>query len=185
MTPKRLPDPSKALPRDPTGSYLHLKLKRFVTIQDLTMPYAKKTWQQFPYDVAVSVAPNARSSCRQCHGKIDKDELRYQLMLQCHKGCKNSAYFHADCIWKYPETKRIFDIDEFAGFGDLPNPFKEKVKNDFATFLDSTTAGAKFKSKATESTPEESSKSKKRGEKSANLYEPLSAPAPKKGKSRL
>ena len=81
---KMVEDPSKELPRDPTGSYLHLKLKRYADIQDLSMPYAKKTWKEHPYDVSVSVAPNGRATCRQCHKKIEKNELRYQLMLQCH-----------------------------------------------------------------------------------------------------
>lgn len=34
--------PSEALPRDETGSYLHLKLKRFQSIDDLTMKFAQK-----------------------------------------------------------------------------------------------------------------------------------------------
>ena len=127
-------DPGKALPRDPTGSYLHLKLKRFKSIKKLTMPYAKKTWQQMPHDAGVEMAPNARASCRQCHNKIEKDELRYQLLLQCHKGCKISAFFHSDCIWKYPETAKIAKLEEFVGFDDLPQKEKKRVMKDFEKF---------------------------------------------------
>jgi hypothetical protein len=120
MASKGFPDPAKILPRDPTGSYLHLKLKRFADVSDLSMNFAKRTWQENPHDAAVSLAPNARASCRQCHGKIHKHELRYQLFLQCHKGCKTSAFFHSDCIWKYPETKKITEITEFFGLERLP-----------------------------------------------------------------
>lgn len=134
---KGLPDPSKVLPLDPTGSYLHLKLKRFAKMKDLSMPYAKKTWQEFPYDAAVSLAPNGRASCRQCHCKIDKNDLRFQLLLQCHKGCKNSAFFHSDCVWKYPETKKISEMSEIAGLETLPKIMKSQVEKDFASFLES------------------------------------------------
>ncbi|KAL3900430.1 MAG: hypothetical protein SGARI_006245, partial [Bacillariaceae sp.] len=124
-----LADPGKLLPRDPSGSYLHLKLKRFPSVKDLTMPYAKKTWQEMPHDAAVAMAPTGRALCRQCHEKIEKSELRFQLLLQCHKGCKMSAFFHADCVWKYPETKKITKVEEFNGLGSLPLEEKELVLN--------------------------------------------------------
>jgi hypothetical protein len=132
-----LADPGKALPRDPTGSYLHLKLKRFTSIKDLTMPYAKKTWQQFPHDASVAMAPNGRALCRQCHAKIEQGTLRYQLLLQCHKGCKNSAFFHADCLWQYPETKKIDKVEEFDGLDRLPPNEKESTLKRFEKFANS------------------------------------------------
>lgn len=90
----KMKDPSIELPRDETGSYLHLKLKRFESIEVLSMAYAKKTWTKIPRDAEIDVAPSSRSSCRQCHLPIEKGVLRIRLWLQCHKGCKNSAYFH-------------------------------------------------------------------------------------------
>ena len=116
----KMQDPSVLLPRDTTGSYLHLKLKRFPSVEALTMPYAKKTWREHPDDVEVEYASTGRSICRQCHQPIAKDDLRVRLWLQCHKGCKQSAYFHGkDCLWKYPETKKIEKLSEFAGLSKL------------------------------------------------------------------
>jgi hypothetical protein len=137
MASKELSDPANILPRDSTGSYLHLKLKRFANFCELSTTSARKTWHDNPHDAAVSLAANGRASCRQCHGKIDKQELRYQLLLQCHKGCKNSAFFHSDCIWKYPETKKITEITEFFGLEHLPKDTISKVKNDFVLFIKS------------------------------------------------
>ena len=127
-------DPHEELPRDESGSYLHLKLKRFSDINDLTMPFAKKTWKETPQDANVGMATTGRSSCRQCHKKIDKGSLRFQLWLQCHKGCKNSAYFHSDCIWKYPETSKIDSVDEFKGIDDLPKLEKDKLLKNYNLF---------------------------------------------------
>ena len=129
-----LADPGEELPRDPTGSYLHLKLKRFPSIKDLTMPYARKTWQQMPHDAAVAKAPNGRALCRHCHETIEKGALRYQLLLQCHKGCKTSAFFHANCVWKYPETRKITKVEEFAGLDNLPLQEKKSVLKQFEEF---------------------------------------------------
>ena len=127
-------DPSIELPRDPTGSYLHLKLKRFGSIQDLSMNYAIQTWKNIPHDAAVDFAPSTRSKCKQCHHVIPKGELRAQLFLQCHKGCKNSAYFHGtECVWKYPETSKLQNVNEFRGWEDLPmkekNYMQEQIRN--------------------------------------------------------
>ena len=130
-------DPSRELPRDPTGSYLHLKLKRFPSIQELSMNYAKTTWKKFPYDAQVDIAPTSRSSCRQCHQPIEKGEIRMRLMLQCHKGCKNSAYFHFgndDCFWKYPETSKLKQIDEINGLQDLSKSNQNLVSTKFNEF---------------------------------------------------
>ncbi|KAG7357150.1 polyADP-ribose polymerase and DNA-ligase Zn-finger region-containing protein [Nitzschia inconspicua] len=177
MGPNKLPDPSKVLPRDPTGSYLHLKLKRFANIQDLSMPYARTTWQQYPHDVAVSLAPNARAMCRQCHAKIGKNELRYQLLLQCHKGCKNAAYFHADCVWKYPETSKITNLDEFFGLDDLPQLIKATVEKDFSTFV---TSHLVDDNAGTDS----ATVTKKRAKTKASGDSVTSTPVKKKGKVR-
>lgn len=128
-------NPRVVLPRDETGRYLHLKLKRFENLEDLTMAYAKKTWQKVPHDGAVDMAPTSRSSCRWCHNTIPKGSLRYQLWLQCHKGCKNSAYFHPDCFFQYPETVKLMSTKEFHGLDSLPETEKSKVVKSFETFL--------------------------------------------------
>jgi hypothetical protein len=130
-------DPHQPLPRDESGSLLHLKLKRFTDISDLTMPFAKKTWKQIPQDASVSMATTGRSFCRQCHKNIEKGSLRFQLWLQCHKGCKNSAYFHSDCVWEYPETSKIISVDEFKGIDDLPKSEKDKLLEKFDLFSES------------------------------------------------
>jgi len=124
-------DPSKELPRDGTGSYLHLKLKRFSSVKDLTMPYARKTWHENPHHAEVNISSSRRSSCRQCHSAINKGELRMRLWLQCHKGCKNSAYFHEECFWKYPETIKLEDIAELMGLSALPEEHQSRVRRDF------------------------------------------------------
>jgi hypothetical protein len=136
---------SYPLSRDESGRYLHLKLKRFPSMQDLTTPSARRTWQENPHDGSVGLAPNSRSACRWCHGKIRKGCLRYQLFLQCHKGCKNSAYFHEDCIWHYPETVKMQSVGEFNGLDTLPEAEKENVEKSFANFVvskDSKAEGA-------------------------------------------
>ncbi len=129
-------EPSEELPRDETGSYLHLKLKRFRSIDDLTMPYAKKTWADHPHDAEIDYAPSSRSKCRHCHSMIQKGELRVRLWMQCHKGCKNSAYFHGkDCIWKYPEIAKIKETKEFVGLESL----REMEQNHVADTLEKLT----------------------------------------------
>jgi hypothetical protein len=126
-------DPTTKLPRDPTGSYLHLKLKRYPSINDLTMNYAKQTWREVPHDAEVDVSPSSKSSCRQCHKKIHKGQTRFRLWLQCDKGCKISAYFHhsSSCIWKYPETAKLESLEEILGFQQLPKKRREEVEKDF------------------------------------------------------
>jgi hypothetical protein len=125
-------DPCTVLPRDPTGSYLHLKLKRFPSIKALTMPHAKKTRRQMPHDATVELSPNARSSCRQCHAKIPKGDIRLCLFLQCHKGCKNKAFFHAGtCAWGYPETQKLLVISEIVGWRSLPAMEQKQMERAF------------------------------------------------------
>jgi hypothetical protein len=43
-----------------------------------------------------------------------------------------SAYFHGDdCVWNYPETSKIYCLEELAGFNDLPLNLQEKVSESF------------------------------------------------------
>jgi hypothetical protein len=124
--------PSEELIRDTTGSYLHLKLKRYPLVTDLTMSYAKKTWAEHPHDAEIDISSSARSKCRHCHSMIGKGALRARLWLQCHKGCKNSAYFHGtDCIWNYPETAKIESIKEFVGLEELPEAYQKQMHDQF------------------------------------------------------
>mmetsp|Transcript_68386 Transcript_68386/g.103123 ORF Transcript_68386/g.103123 Transcript_68386/m.103123 type:complete len:171 (-) Transcript_68386:32-544(-) len=127
-------DPSKELPRDPTGSYLHLKLKRYGRMKDLPMKYAISTWKKYPQDAEVDISPASRSSCRQCHSRIEKGNVRMRLFLQCHKGCKNIAYFHEECFWKYPETKKLESIKEIYNVDKLPKESQALVTNRFREF---------------------------------------------------
>jgi hypothetical protein len=125
-------NPHEELPRDATGSYLHLKVKRFASIDDLKMLYAKRTWKDKPHDAEADVSPSSRSACRQCHTKIGKGELRMRLWLQCHKGCKNSTYFHGkECFWIYPETAKLDSLDEIVGIDNLPINQQSKVRASF------------------------------------------------------
>lgn len=163
-------DPSNALPRDDTGSYLHLKLKRFPSIKELSMPYAKKTWVEHPQDADVDMAPSNRSKCRQCHSIIQKGDLRVRLWLQCHKGCKNSAYFHGkDCLWRYPETRKLESVNEFSGINMLPKEQQKYIEDEFKKRLpDDKNAG--YSSKRTKQeegnhTSESVNKSNKRSKK--------------------
>jgi hypothetical protein len=132
-------DPTTQLPRDESGSYLHLKLKRFSSIEDLIMPYAVKTWRSIPHDAEVDMSPSNRSTCRQCHSKINKGELRMRLWLQCHKGCKMSAYFHGQgCFWQYPETIKLGSVEELVGFEKLTAKEQQDVKKSFLLLSDSS-----------------------------------------------
>lgn len=124
-------DPSLLLPRDETGRYLHLKLKRFASIDDLTMPFAIKTWNETPHDAEVGISSSARSKCRDCHEVIKKGELRFRLWLQCHKGCKSSAYFHESCFYKYPESKKLESVEEIMGFVDLDRSVQNCIEASF------------------------------------------------------
>ena len=143
MTSSTDVDPTMELPRDGTGSYLHLKLKRFLHQEDrITMAYAHKTWKAHPHDAEIELSTSSTSTCRFCHVRIHKGELRARLWLQCHKGCKNSAYFHAgrgeqetDCIWKYPETAKLESIEEFVGFDRLPLDYQQEMKDQFERYL--------------------------------------------------
>ena len=128
MDPRR-----QELPRDGTGRYLHLRLKRFGSVNELQMKYAKETWRKHPHDAEVDVSANSRSSCRWCKEKIDKGDLRMRLWLQCHKGCKNSAYFHERCFWDYPETTKLVDggLEELHGWKTLPKPMRAVVEKGF------------------------------------------------------
>lgn len=131
-------DPTRELPRDMTGSYLHLKLKRFSNINDLSMKYAKTTWQKIPHHAEIDIASTNRSSCRHCHKTITKNQVRVRLWLQCHKGCKNSAYFHfKECFWSYPETSKLDTVDEIIGWDKLPTNHQQDLKERFDTFRQS------------------------------------------------
>ena len=124
--PRRTP-----LPRDETGRYLHLKLKRFSSVEELTLKYAKTTWETYPYDASVDIAPSSRSKCRFCRQTIHKGQLRYQLLLQCHHGCKNSAYFHSKCCYEYPETSKLRSVHEFHGLQSLDEHHQDIVMTTF------------------------------------------------------
>ena len=125
-------NPSTLLPRDTTGSYLHLKLKRFTSIDELTMSYAVRTWNDTPHHAEIDMSPSNRSKCRGCHSTIPKGSLRLRLFLQCHKGCKQSAYFHGSpCGWEYPETIKLESMDELVGWERLPVNVQTKVKEGF------------------------------------------------------
>lgn len=140
-------DPTIDLPRDKSGSYLHLKLKRFASQKDLTMPYAKKTWKTTPHDAEVDSSPSSRSSCRQCHQPIKKGDLRMRLWLQCHKGCKNSAYFHGrECTWKYPEMAKIVSTKEIIGFDKLPTTDQEYCSRELQKLQEQRRSAGKLES---------------------------------------
>jgi hypothetical protein len=134
---EEIEDPSKVLPRDLSGSYLHLKLKRYAKMEDLTMNYAKTTWKTFPQDAQADLSPTSQSSCRQCHDTIDKGDVRLRLYLQCHKGCKTAAFFHESCFWNYPETKKLERVEEIVGLEDLPDKNRKQVLQHFQAFHDS------------------------------------------------
>ena len=126
------PNPSALLPRDDTGSYLHLKLKRFASKDELTMSYAVTTWNKTPHHAEIDMSPSNRSKCRGCHSTIPKGSLRLRLFLQCHKGCKQSAYFHGStCGWEYPETVKLESMDELVGWERLPANEQTKVQEAF------------------------------------------------------
>jgi len=125
-------NPGDMLPRDPSGRYLHLKLKRFESKDDLTMPFARKTWADTPHDAEVDMSPSSRSKCRQCHDPICKGQLRLRLFLQCHKGCKQSTYFHgSSCAWEYPETIKLETINELVGWEKLPEKVQVELQKRF------------------------------------------------------
>jgi len=124
--PRRTP-----LPRDETGRYLHLKLKRFSSVEELSLKYAKTTWKTYPYNASVDIAPTSRSKCRSCRQTIHKGQLRYQLLLQCHHGCKNSAYFHSKCCYEYPETSKLTSIQELHGLQSLDEDHQHIVMTSF------------------------------------------------------
>lgn len=124
-------NPSLLLPRDETGRYLHLKLKRFSSVGDLSMPHAITTWKKIPHDAEVDISPSARSSCRHCKDVIKKGDLRFRLWLQCHKGCKISAYFHSSCFYMYPETPKLENVESIAGFGDLETSTQDSIREKF------------------------------------------------------
>mmetsp|Transcript_15671 Transcript_15671/g.40201 ORF Transcript_15671/g.40201 Transcript_15671/m.40201 type:complete len:162 (+) Transcript_15671:81-566(+) len=124
-------DPHQPLPRDSTGSYLHLKLKRFASPSELRTSYARQTWRRTPHDAEADVAPSARSKCRQCHGVIEKGDLRVRLWLQCHEGCKNSAYFHGACFGEYPEAGKVESAGEIVGMEQLPDEERKILEGIF------------------------------------------------------
>lgn len=137
-------DPSKLLPRDETGSYLHLKLKRFPSIDDLKIPYAIKTWKAIPHDAEVDTSPSNRSLCRQCHSKINKGDLRMRLWLQCHKGCKIGAFLHGEkCFCKYPETIKLEGVEELVGLDKLSEKQQAAVRESFRLLKDDENASRK------------------------------------------
>lgn len=163
MTKMTLNDPSQELPRDETGSFLHLKLKRFPSVDALKMAYAKKTWAQNPQDAEIDIATSNRSKCRQCHKVILRGDLRARLWLQCHKGCKNSAYFHGKvCIWEYPETKKLHTTEEFLGFQKLDDHDKKYIEDELFKL---TAKGGKRKPDAISSEDVEKQEPKKRRSK--------------------
>jgi len=101
------------------------------------MAYAKQSWRDHPHDAEVEVSTTATSKCRYCHRKIDKGELRVRLWLQCHKGCKNSAYFHGnDCIWKYPETTKLESAKELVGIDSLPDEQQKYIHDQLERLMD-------------------------------------------------
>ena len=126
-------DPSIVLPRDTSGSYLHLKLKRYKSINDLSMNYAKQTWKNIPHNAEVEEScPSSRSKCRLCHTTIEKGNTRFRLWLQCHKGCKISAYFHKNCIYNYPETNKLNSVTEFIGYDKLSTKLQDEIEHEFS-----------------------------------------------------
>eukprot|EP00522_Entomoneis_paludosa_P010038 CAMPEP_0172466466 /NCGR_PEP_ID=MMETSP1065-20121228/56209_1 /TAXON_ID=265537 /ORGANISM="Amphiprora paludosa, Strain CCMP125" /LENGTH=130 /DNA_ID=CAMNT_0013223271 /DNA_START=51 /DNA_END=443 /DNA_ORIENTATION=+ len=102
------------------------------------MPYAIKTWKQTPQDAEVDMAPSARSKCRDCQEPIDKGDLRFRLWLQCHKGCKNSAYFHSDCFYRYPETRKLESVQDIKGYQDMDEGIQKSIRASFGAMKKET-----------------------------------------------
>lgn len=59
-----------------------------------------------------------------------------RLWLQCHKGCKISAYFHGnECFWKYPETIKLESVNDLVGLKSLREDQQDNVRQSFGAFL--------------------------------------------------
>ena len=62
-----------------------------------------------------------------------------RLWLQCHKGCKMSAYFHGQgCVWQYPETVKLGSVEELVGFEKLAEKQQLEVRELFLLLKDAS-----------------------------------------------
>ena len=85
----------------------HLVLKRFARSDPELRPGARRTHDQFPFDVKAEKAATGRSVCHVCRESVAKGELRMRMMLQCHKGYKNACFVHAECFMKHPQSRKV------------------------------------------------------------------------------
>lgn len=89
----------------------HLYLKRFPNLSSLT-PGARRNRSNALHEVLADYAPTSRAACKMCAAPIQKNALRFTLMLQCHKGYKMPAVVHRNCFTAHPETAKIESRDE-------------------------------------------------------------------------
>ncbi|KNC76116.1 hypothetical protein SARC_11372 [Sphaeroforma arctica JP610] len=89
----------------------HLYVKRFPDISTLT-PGAKRDRAKHPHDCMVDYAPTGRCVCKMCGDYIPRNQLRYVLMVQCHKGYKSACALHRECFVEHPESYKLEMRDE-------------------------------------------------------------------------
>ena len=92
---------------------LHLSIKRFDD-NDATLTIgAKRNRSQFPYIAIVERDMSGRSTCKHCGIVIEpKGVIRISLMMECHKGYRNSCTLHESCFWKHREFGKINTANE-------------------------------------------------------------------------
>ena len=111
----------------------HLLLKRFKDSE--VTPGCLKARRATPYDAKVDLDKTGRASCVKCGKGIAKGLLRFTLMLQCHKGWKNSSHCHYECFFLHPEARKLVSPTEIDNLKSLPQADQQRVVADFSTMM--------------------------------------------------
>lgn len=112
------------------NSMSHLVLKRFPDTDPTLTAGARRDRVKHPHVAIVEKDPSGRSACKLCGHKIPKGDIRFGLMLECHKGYRILCTLHQDCAWKHKETKKLTLSDLFFK-SDIDSAQRELVRAAF------------------------------------------------------
>ena len=116
----------------------HLQLKRFADDDPSLTAGARRDRVKHPHVAVAELDPSGRAACKHCGDLIPKGAVRLGLWLECHKGYRNLCTLHETCCWKYPETRKLENVEEIALHDDLSLAQKDEIRNQFKQFVETS-----------------------------------------------
>lgn len=88
-------------------------------------------------------AKSSKATCRKCKAAIPEGTLRLALMMEQDEGYKSTYWYHFDCFWTHPETRKLHRVQELKGFSDIAPVDQRRIEASFSAMRSSVTSRAK------------------------------------------